>query len=374
MSKLIRSIGLMSGTSIDGIDVALIETDGMDVIRRLGGRSYAYGQEFRARLKAGLGDAAAIVERTERPGDLARLEHDLTLLHAEAVAQFRDDAGIGHLEIEIVGFHGQTVLHRPDAALTVQLGDGALLAERTGIPVVFDMRAADVAAGGQGAPLAPAYHRAMAAGYEGATAVLNIGGVANVTFIGADGMLMAFDTGPGNALLDDWIAGRSTGAFDRDGAVSAAGRADEAIVAAWLSRPFFQNPPPKSLDRNSFDIDEIQDKSLEDGAATLAAFTTAAVALAGRWLPTLPRRWIVTGGGRRNPTIMRELGRRLGAPVMAAEDAGFDGDLVEAEAWAYLAVRSLRGLALSYPGTTGVPQPLTGGRTAHPTGATRDAG
>ena len=362
MSKWFKAIGLMSGTSMDGIDVALLETDGADGVRRIGGRSYAYDEAFRARLRAGLGDALGMVARDERPGELAALESDLTERHAAAVSRFCEDSGVDLASVEVIGFHGQTVLHRPEAGLTVQLGDGRLLAEETGRPVVFDMRAADVAAGGQGAPMAPVYHRAMVGGgSEGVpAAVLNIGGVANVTFVGSGGDLLAFDTGPGNALLDDWVAAKG-GGFDEDGRVSGAGTADLTVMAGLLQQNFFVEPPPKSLDRNAFTVSGLEGLSVEDGAATLAAFTVEAVGLAARWFPEPVERWIVCGGGRRNRTIMAGLNARLKAAAVTAEDVGFDGDLVEAEAWAYLAVRSRLGLALTFPGTTGVAEEMTGG-------------
>ena len=215
------ALGLMSGTSMDGIDVALIETDGEDVVRRGPSRTYAYDDEVRRRLSQAVADARGIASRDSRPGILAAVEREITQLHGDAVAAFLADTGTSADAIDVIGFHGQTVLHRPEARLTVQLGRGDGLAEATGIPVAWDMRAADVAAGGQGAPLAPVYHRAMAAAVaDRPVAVLNIGGVANVTWIGGSGELIAFDTGPGNALIDDWMAKRIGASRDEGGAAS----------------------------------------------------------------------------------------------------------------------------------------------------------
>ncbi|HYD14907.1 MAG TPA: anhydro-N-acetylmuramic acid kinase [Hyphomicrobium sp.] len=360
-----RALGLMSGTSLDGIDVAVIETDGERVFNRGFAATYPYSEAFREKLRAGLGDATSLTGRADRPGRLKLLEQYLTELHAEAVAHYLADHEIAPESIDLIGFHGQTVLHRPEARLTVQLGDGALLAQLAGRPVVYDLRAADVAAGGQGAPLAPAYHRALAAEIsERPLVVLNLGGVANVTWIGADGTLLAFDTGPASAMIDDWVKAKTGKPFDEDGQLAARGTVHEDIVATWLSHPFFAAAPPKSLDRNAFDPGLVAALSPEDGAATLTAFSAAAIAAALKHFPQAPTLWVASGGGRRNPTLMRMISERVGAPVRPAEAFEIDGDGVEAEAWAFLAVRSRLGLPITYPGTTGVPQPLTGGVVA----------
>jgi anhydro-N-acetylmuramic acid kinase len=360
-----RALGLMSGTSLDGIDVAVIETDGERVFNRGFAATYPYSDAFREKLRAGLGEAASLTDRADRPGRLKLLEQYLTELHAEAVAHYLADHEIAPESIDLIGFHGQTVLHRPEARLTVQLGDGLLLAQLAGRPVVYDLRAADVAAGGQGAPLAPAYHRALAAEIaERPLVVLNLGGVANVTWIGADGTLLAFDTGPASAMIDDWVKAKTGKPFDENGQLAARGTVQDDIVAAWLSHPFFAAAPPKSLDRNAFDPALVAGLSPEDGAATLTAFSAAAIAAALKHFPQAPTLWVASGGGRRNPTLMRMISERVGAPVRPAEAFEIDGDSVEAEAWAFLAVRSRLGLPITYPGTTGVPQPLTGGLVA----------
>lgn len=373
MDKMMRAIGLMSGTSMDGIDIALLETDGISSVRRMGGMSRAYPDSFRQELRAGVTEAIGISERRQRPGRLAKLERDLTERHAEVVLRFIGDQMLQPSAIDIIGFHGQTVLHRPKPRLTVQLGDGALLARLTGIDVAYDMRAADVAAGGQGAPLVPVYHRALAAKLpERPAAFLNIGGVANLTYIGADHpqspeqhtALIAFDTGPGNALIDDWMLRQTGQALDTDGALAATGRVDEQALHDLLMHPYFAAPIPKSLDRNTFSPDPVAGLSPADGAATLTALTAAAVHRALSFLPEPPKYWVVGGGGRRNKTLMMALAERLEAAVAPVEAVGLDGDAMEAEAWAYLAVRAIKGLPLSYPRTTGVPYPQPGGTIA----------
>lgn len=365
MDKMMRAIGLMSGTSMDGIDIALLETDGDQRVHRLAAQSIPYSESFRASLRAGLEAALHLTNRDERPGDLASLEQELTQQHADAVLRFMGDRMLQPSAIDIIGFHGQTVLHRPESGLTVQLGNGAMLAQLTGVDVAFDMRAADVAAGGQGAPLVPAYHRALAAKLpERPAAFLNIGGVANLTYIAADGTLTAFDTGPGNALIDDWVHRHTGQSHDAEGQLAATGVVNDGVLRQLLTHDYFGKGIPKSLDRNTFSPAPVEGLSPADGAATLTAFTAVAVHHALGFLPEPPRYWVVCGGGRKNKTLMMALAERLEAAVAPVEAVGLDGDSMEAEAWAYLAVRSLKGLPLSYPRTTGVKYPQPGGKIA----------
>src|SRR6516165_470521 len=316
------AIGLMSGTSYDGVDVALIETDGEE-IGRLGPTGYRpYSDPEREVVRRAIAAAANLADRSARPAMLAEAEELVTDMHAEAVEAFLAANGMPPSEVAVVGFHGQTVLHRPDRGLTIQLGNGAALAGRIGIPVVYDFRAADVAAGGHGAPMVPVFHRAMLRLIKRAhpIGVLNLGGVANLTFINGGAELVACDTGPGNALRH-WVT-------------------EEGRLAS---------------------------KSTQDGAATLTAITAAAVAHATTVLPRPPVAWIVAGGGTRNPTLMRMLAERLApAQVETAGAVGWSADALEAQAFAYLAVRTLKGLPLTFPTTTGAPRPLTGGILVRP--------
>jgi anhydro-N-acetylmuramic acid kinase len=272
-------------------------------------------------------------------------------------------------DVDVVGFHGQTVLHRPERRLTVQIGDAAMLAKAIDIPVMHDFRAADVAAGGQGAPFVPVYHRALAQSLDrpGPVVIANVGGVANITYIDGDTTLIACDTGPGNALLDDFMV-RTTGqAFDEKGRTAAEGAVDEGWVSDALKLPFFAAPPPKSLDRNDFAALKLGDITPADGAATLTAFTAAALAGIVPLLPKVPASWIISGGGARNHTLMRMLRERLApATVEPADALGWSADAIEAQAFGFLAARSMQGLPLSYPATTGVPVPMTGGVIVRP--------
>ncbi|MEQ8825909.1 MAG: anhydro-N-acetylmuramic acid kinase [Filomicrobium sp.] len=372
MSNTVLAIGLMSGTSMDGIDVAMIETDGRDVVRRGASRTYAYDPASRQLLAEALREALNLTDRCTRPGVLARAEDVVTQRHVEAVEEFLRQEQISRSGIDVIGFHGQTVLHRPEARLTVQIGDGAALSRSLGIPVVYDLRGRDVEQGGEGAPLAPVYHRAMAAGIQGRPLViLNIGGVSNITWIGGNGALIAFDAGPGGALLDDWVQRQSGGAqaFDADGQISAAGRVHDDVVKAFALDPYLGLPAPKSLDRNAFSLDRVSGLTLEDGAATLCAMTAEGIALGLRHVPHPPSRIVACGGGRKNSTLLRMIADRTGVEVVTADDVGFDGDSVEAEAWAYMAVRSRLGLPITFPGTTGAKTELSGGVLALPTAA-----
>ncbi len=362
MSKMLRAIGLMSGTSMDGIDVALIGTDGEDTVERGPSATFAYGPDFRRRLAAALEDARGLSDRHARPGCLGAVERELTERHVAAVRAFLAEHGIDAGSVAVIGFHGQTVLHAPERRLTVQLGDGATLARLLGVDVVYDLRAADVDAGGQGAPLVPVYHRAMAARLpDRPVAVVNVGGVANLTWIGRNGSLIAFDTGPGNALIDDWMLQHTGTAVDAAGQTAASGKVDDAALNALLMNRYLGRVPPKSLDRNAFRPDAVRGLSVADGAATLTAFTAAAIARAREHFPEEPELWVICGGGRRNKTLMTMIAAQVASAVVPAEAAGFDGDAAEAEAWAYLAVRALRGLPITFPGTTGVPAPMRGG-------------
>ena len=358
MSKTFTALGLMSGTSLDGIDVALIKTDGENFVERGPSATFQYDEKQQSLLKHALIDAVPISDRTQRPGSLSDIEQQLTEWHAVAAQKFLHECALSPSNIDVIGFHGQTVIHRPELHLTVQLGDGAALAKTLGVQVVYDMRAADVAAGGQGAPLVPAYHQALAK--NAPIAFVNIGGVANVTYVGANGELLAFDTGPGNALVNDWVHKRTGAIHDEGGQLGLRGKTSIPHLQTAMQHHFFNQRPPKSLNRNSFATLDFNDLTLEDGAATLTAFTVHSIAKANDWFPTPVNRWIICGGGRHNAAIMQGL-KSILKNVESAEQAGLNGDSLEAEAWAFLAVRSLRGLPITFPGTTGVDKELTGG-------------
>jgi len=357
-----RTIGLMSGTSLDGVDAAWLETDGESVTAFGPTLTIPYDKALRGDLRSILDSAIGLA-----PTDpaLASVVSRLTASHVRAVKALERPA-------DLIGFHGQTILHQPDKRRTWQVGDAALLARETAIPVAYDFRSADVAAGGEGAPLAPVYHAALARDLPRPVAVLNIGGVANVTWIGEGGIegenLIAFDTGPGNGPLDDWVTRHTGQAFDRDGVLARSGTVDKAVLSRLMAHPYFSRPAPKSLDRLDFSralaVSGVDALTAADGAATLVAFTAASVAASVRtsMFPVPPRQWLVTGGGRHNSAIMTALRAALGVPVEPVETVGWDGDALEAQCFGFLAARVMRGLPLSFKGTTGVPQAMPGGR------------
>ena len=357
------AIGLMSGTSLDGIDAALIETDGRDHVRPIAFRGEAYSDAARAQLAEATA-AALTYDRPRASPPIVAAAELIDRCHVFAVRKLLAEAQVSAADVDVVGYHGQTVAHRPDRGWTWQIGDGAVIAAATGITTVADFRSADVAAGGQGAPLLPIYHAALSAGMAKPLAILNLGGVANVTWIGAQGDLVAFDTGPANGLIDSWVGENGGLRFDAGGAIAAAGRVDDTVLTAMLDNPWFDAPPPKSLDRGDFTIQPARGLSVEDGAATLTAFTAETVALALRLLPAAPRRLIVVGGGRHNPTLLAAIAERTGLTPELSDSLGWNGDSVEAEGFAYMAVRTLLDLPISVPGTTGVPNPVIGG-TVH---------
>lgn len=340
---------------MDGIDIALIETDGHAHIKRLGFLSNSHEPDLRDRLRQYLNQSA-------RTPETKAVERDFTLVHAPLIQQLINQLDLSNEDIDIIGFHGQTIHHDPDRKITLQLGDGALLADETGINVVYDMRQADVQAGGQGAPLLPIYHRAltMNADLKHPVAIINIGGVGNITWIRGDDMV-AFDTGPGNAMIDDWIQTHTDQTYDKNGEIAAQGQVDEAALNEFLSLPYFLKKYPKSLDRNDFIAKNINGLSIYDGAATLTEMTVQSIALAVSQCPEKPTALYITGGGRYNGFMMKRLNDVTALPVHSIDSLGWDGDSMEAEGFAYMAVRSLLGEPYSFPTTTGCPTPTVGG-------------
>jgi len=352
------AVGLMSGTSLDGIDAALIETDGRELIRPIAFRSEPYSAPMRDQLREASSLALSFEAPRASPPIIAA-EDMITRRHILAVRQLLAAAGVDPATVDVIGFHGQTIAHRPDRGWTWQIGDGAAMAEALGVTVVNDLRSADVAAGGQGAPLLPIYHRALASAIDGPVAVLNLGGVGNITWLGDE--MIAFDTGPANGLIDDWMLAETGSPYDAGGAFAARGAIDHTVLGTMLDNDWFDLAPPKSLDRADFTIQPARGLSAADGAATLTAFTAETVALGLRHLPARAKRLIVAGGGRHNPTLMAMVSKATGIAAEPIEALGWNGDATEAEGFAYMAVRALNGDPISFPGTTGAPAPITGG-------------
>lgn len=359
---VVQAVGTMSGTSLDGVDAAVLETDGIRVLG-FGPSSYrAYGDADRAVLRAALGSW---------PGDpgVAEATAIVTEAHRQALSEFDG--------IDLIGFHGQTLAHDPHNRGTHQVGDGAGLAAALSRPVVWDFRTADVVDGGEGAPLAPVYHWALARwiGADAPLGFLNLGGVGNLTWVDpraddpfAPGAMLAFDTGPANAPINDLMSLRRGLTHDPDGELAAAGTVKQVVIEEMMTHRFFQMSPPKSLDRDTFSQlgQEVSGLCIEDAAATLVQLAAESVAAGMMWCPSMPARILVAGGGRHNQAMMAALAAVLPCEVAPVESVGLDGDMLEAQAFAYLAVRSLRGLPISGPGTTGVKQPLSGGQISWP--------
>ena len=358
--KPLTALGLMSGTSMDGVDAALLVTDGIDIFKFGSALNRPYDMDMRAQLRSVIG----------RPVDgqdeeIKEVEQKITLFHAHVVSELLDLAGLTNKDIDIIGFHGHTVFHKPDEKISVQIGDGDLLAKQTQIPVVNRFRNSDIANGGQGGPMMASYHAALARDMEKPLVILNIGGVAKLTWIGENGELLACDTGPGNALIDDWMMKKNGTNMDFDGSMAASGTVNEKIISSIMKEPYFQKKPPKSLDRNEFSekiSEQLAGENVADGAATLTAFTAQAVACAANdFLPKPAKHWIVYGGGAHNPTLIRMLRQRINAEILNANDVHWNADFLEAQGYAFLAVRSLFGLPISFPSTTGVSHSMCGG-------------
>jgi anhydro-N-acetylmuramic acid kinase len=367
-----RVLGFMTGTSLDAVDMAVLETDGETIS--------AFGPAGERKLTDATRDlmleatkqALAWSRGAPEPAIFAEAARAGAEEHFAAAEEFLAANGLKWSDIELIGMHGQTVLHeRPQegrVGRTVQLGDAHLLAAMAGVPVAYDFRSADVAAGGEGAPIAPIYHlaRAKASELKAPLAVLNVGGVANITFWSGAEDITAFDTGPGNGMIDLMVQARGAGRFDDKGRYASVGQVNAGVLSGLLGHPYFTAPPPKSLDRFDFSLEPLEKLELEDAAATLVAFMAEAVRLGFEAIGQSPNEVIVTGGGRHNPEIMKALAERLPMPVKSAEDHGWRGDSIEAEAIAYLAARTAKGLPISFPKTTGVAKPMTGGRIVKP--------
>ena len=352
----------MSGTSLDGIDAAYIETDGDSELSLGPFVTVPYISEFRTRLGQFIESAP---DRGALPNE-SLLEVQLTDLHANAVRILLDEMKCSVDDIDLIGFHGQTIWHRPNQKQTWQMGNGNHLAAVLKIPVAFDFRTADIDAGGQGAPLAPVFHRVLTKGTEYPTIIINIGGVANITWIGSASNLIAFDTGPGNGLIDDWVRLRCGSSMDENGALATRGEPRMDIVRQITASPFFDTPPPKSLDRLSFNLDRILPLDVEDGAATLVSLTADCIRRGLQHCPAQPKVLLVSGGGRCNPALMAAISKQTGLKVEPVESFGWNGDAIEAQAFAYMAARCLKSMPITFPGTTGVATSQCGGRIARP--------
>ncbi len=381
--KLYNAVGLMSGTSLDGIDAALLKTDGSQFIQPIGFYYYPYENSFRERIKTAIEQF-----KHQRIFD-AKVEQELTELHAKTVERLLQQHSIAFAEIDLIGFHGHTLFHAPHEKLTKQMGDGMYLAKLTGCDVVYDFRSGDVLAGGQGAPLVPFYHDVLAntalEDRDYPVAFLNIGGVANVTVIktssdtlnkssgdalttGSRDRIIAFDTGPGNALMNTLVQSFSDYDYDKDGEIAASGKPKMELVNRWLEHSFFKKEPPKSLDYMQFSqtLNDVRDMALPDALATQLFFVVNSVKSAMEKIEEHPKHIFVCGGGRHNKHLLLQLKHHIRCDISSCDSLTIsakpvNGDAMEAEAFAYLAVRSMLGLPISSPKTTGIRPPAQAG-------------
>ena len=368
-----RVLGFMTGTSLDAVDMAVIETDGEEILGLGPAGERKLDPAVRSLVERAIGDALRLKAGDPIPRSFAPAAAAIAAEHVEAGEAFLLENRILPGDLDVIGLQGQTVLHAPpgpDRATgqTIQLIDAAAVARGLGVPTIYDLRSDDVAAGGQGAPLAPIYHAALVrySNMHTPTAVLNLGGVANVTLVRSDGALEAFDTGPANGMIDQLVQERTELRFDDGGRLARAGQVHDRVLNAYLEHPYFRVRGPKALDRFDFPLNRVVSLSLEDAAATLTAFAAEAVWRGLQTCSEVPLRLVVCGGGRHNPALMDAIRERVALPVLTAEEADWRGDSIEAEAFAYLAARSMLSLPISFPGTTGVPAAMTGGRIVMP--------
>lgn len=361
MKKIYTAIGFMSGTSMDGIDCALIKTDGEKIHEFGAVKSFDYSLNFTNKISKVLGQE----DRTSK--NVLDVEQELTDLHIQVLKEFLKENNLKPSDIDVIGFHGQTLFHAPHNGVTIQIGDGQRLADETGIPVVYDFRSNDVRNGGQGAPLAPIYHAALVHDVQDKPIViLNQGGVGNVTYIDGE-TILAFDTGPANGLMNDLILEEAGLPYDDKGKFASKGKVDLDVLETMLNKDYLDKIPPKSLDRYDYKInDEIYNLSLEDGLATLMELTVQTILAAVKHFPKEPKLWLVTGGGRKNDFLMKQLNVALSGKVKSIDTMNWRGDFIEAEAFAFMAVRHLLNLPISFPTTTFAPKPLTGGVLVYP--------
>ncbi len=370
--KRLRAIGLMSGTSLDGIDLACIMTDGTSYLEIEKSNNYTYDDSQRKVLQKALQVAPSWKKGSLMPEEIVLAQNVITSSHVEIVHEFLKKERMTADDIDIIGFHGQTILHDVCTLRTEQIGDGAELSRLTGIDVIADFRQADMEAGGQGAPFAPLFHAVLCEkeGFELPVAIVNIGGVSNVTWIGEDKKILGFDTGTGNALIDDLMLQSAGVPFDRGGSLAEKGQKNQAQIETWLTHNFFQKKPPKSLDRNMFKscLEDVQNDNLQNAVATLTSFTSQAIMRSVQFMPQIPKLWIMCGGGRHNKTMMSEINTyitKLGGVMKDSEQVNWSGDVLEAQCFAYLAVRSFNGLPISLPSVTGCSQATEGGVLFH---------
>ena len=358
--KILNALGILSGSAIDGVDITFIKTDGVDVFETGHTITVPYEDELRQKIRSVLGLKP---DTPENQNLLNEVEKELTQFWAEAV---KDYIATYDVEVDVIGLDGHTVCNEPKNHFIYQLGDGELLSKLTGIKVVYNFHSADIAAGGQGAPLGVTFYNAITMQKEKPLAVVDISGISSISWIGSYGEMVSFHSGPGNAAIDEWVMKHAGMHMDYNGKLAITGVVNEQIVSALMKHKYFAKYPPKSTHREEFKekLEHLEGLSLEDGAATATAFVAESIAYSLLlYVPEIPKKIMVCGGGAKNPTLMRFLRQRLpDVEVCTAEDWGQNSIAVGVQTIAFLAVRRLYYLPISFPTTTGVYEPMIGGK------------
>ena len=361
MSVNLYSLGLMSGTSLDGIDVSIIKSDGEQYLEIIDDLYLKYDNQLKLKLKKVIDSCTAKDQLAKIPKEIDELEKELTLCHINACKLITEKNK--NIKIDLIGFHGQTILHKPQKGYSIQIGDSKLLSKITNTTVISNFRANDILNGGQGAPLAPIYHQLILTRIKSKlpSAVINIGGISNISYIEESNKVVSFDIGPGNYLIDEWVRTKAKKEFDRDGLIAKSGQTDEKILKKFLSDPYFKKKFPKSLDVKDFNLQNLNKLSLEDGCATLSMLTARSICMALNSFKKKPNLVLLSGGGRKNKYIIDNIKNNFSGLVKLIDDFNFDGDFIESQAFAYLAIRSYLKKFITFPSTTGVKKPCLGG-------------
>lgn len=364
--KTFNALGILSGSALDGVDIAFIKTDGVDVYKTGHTMTVPYDEPIRQKIRSVLGMRP---DTPENKNILAEIEKELTIFWAQAVKEYID---MYDVTVDVIGLEGHTICNNPKQQYIYQLGDGELLSALTGIKVVYNFHAADIAAGGQGGPLDVTFYNAVTSQRERPLAVVDISGISSISWLGSFGEMAAFNSGPGNAAVDEWVMKHAGQNMDYNGKLAITGKINEQIVAVLMRHKYFAQYPPKSTHREEFreKLENLEGLSLEDGAATATAFVAESIAYSLLlYVPEIPKKVMVCGGGAKNPTLMRFLRQRLPQiEVCTAEDWGYDSAAIGVQAVAYLAVRRINFLPVSFPTTTGVYEPMIGGKIVGPVG------
>lgn len=352
----------MSGTSLDGIDASIIRSDGEQSIDIIDDYYLKYDEKLRLKLKKTIDSCKSKSEFEKLSKSISIIEKEITLLHVKACKLIMKRNK--EIKPNLIGFHGQTIIHKPKKGYSIQIGDSRMLSKFTKTPVISNFRENDILNGGEGAPLAPIYHQLILLKTKSdlPSVVINIGGISNITYVKKKNDIISFDTGPGNYLINEWVKNKSQIEFDEGGKIATSGKVDKDILNKFLGDSYFKKKYPKSLDVKDFNLNKVSQLSLEDGCATLSMFTVESICLAVKSLDTKPNKILFTGGGRKNKFIINSIRKKLNIPIFLIDEFNLDGDFIESQTFAYLAIRSYLKKFITFPNTTGVKQSSLGGK------------